>query len=359
MKKGIDVSVWQGNIDWAKASKEIDFAIIRAGYGKVASQKDKKFEQNYLGCKNNNVKIGAYWFSYAKTISDASQEAAACIAALKGKNFDYPIWYDVEDNGTFKTGKNNVSAITRTFCEALKKAGYQVGIYSSRSGLETYFTDEVKKFYDVWVANVAKGGGPLSSTSYKGHTIWQYSWKGKVNGISGDVDMNYCYKDYVNEKPVQSTPVQKQESVASPPSAKTINVSYLGYINGKGWSKEVKNENDFLGTDGRTLSGFTAQASEGKLKFRVHTRNGKWLGWIDKYNCSDWNWGVAGVKGKIIDGIQMDFSGVDGYTVMYRVSVLGTSGWYPWVSGYGNGINGYAGLLGKPIDKIQVKIVKK
>ena len=368
--KGCDISKHNGTINWDVVdTDEIQFVIIRAGFG--FSTKDPMFETYIKGAIKRNIPIGIYWFSYAGNVEQAIREAKGCIDIIKPykEYIKLPVFFDWEEESNvyvkrqygITSTKATVSALTEAWCKPLEFEGFKTGIYSSKSYLENLFNDQIKKTHDIWVAHVADGNGnPLEVTTYKGdYALHQYSWVGKPKGFNANTDMNYCYKDYVNEKPVQSTPAQKQETVASPPSAKTINVSYLGYINGKGWSKEIKNEADFLGTDGRTLSGFTAQASEGKLKFRVHTRNGKWLGWIDKYNCSDWNWGVAGVKGKIIDGIQMDFSGVDGYTVMYRVSVLGTSGWYPWVSGYGNGINGYAGLLGKPIDKIQVKIVKK
>lgn len=361
MLKGIDVSKWNGNIDWTKASKVIDFAILRAGYGSSVSQKDVYFEKNYLGCKNNGIMTGVYWYNYAKTVSGARQEAEACLAAIKGKQFEMPIWYDIEEQGIFSTGKNNVSAIARTFCDIIAAAGYKIGIYSSKSGLQSYFTNEVKNKYDIWLANVGSGGATLSKTSYSGkYDIWQYSWKGKVAGISGDVDMDYCYKDYSNKEDITSEPVVEPIPTPTAPviSTKTIDVIYQVTPDGKNWYPAVKNDTDYAGLDGKTVVGFTAKVSEGTLKYRVHTRNGKWLGWISKSDINDWNWGVAGLQGKAIDGLQLDLSGVAGYKIMYRVSVAGTKTWYPWVTGYGNGSNGYAGVYGKLIDKIQIKIVK-
>ena len=356
MTTGIDVSVHNGTIDWSKAAKKIDFAILRAGFGSVATQKDKNFDKNYDGCKKNGVKVGAYWYCYAKTVSAAQQEARVCLSILANRKFDYPIWYDIEEQSTFKTGKNTVSAIAKAFCETIKAAGYKTGVYSSRNGLENYITDEVKKNYDIWLANVGKNGATLSSTTYKGsYTMWQYSWVGKVDGISGNVDMDYCYKNYVED----TKPAEPSEPVAPPPSPNGINVYYKVSPDSKNWYPEVKNDTDYAGLDNKTVQGFTARVDKGQIKFRVHVKNGKWLGWISKYNPNDWNYGVAGIKGKPIDGIQIDFSGVEGYQVMYRVSVAGTSAWYPWVSGYSSNSNGYAGVYGKNIDKIQVKIVKK
>jgi GH25 family lysozyme M1 (1,4-beta-N-acetylmuramidase) len=110
-----------------------------------------------------------------------------------------PVWYDIEENSVFATGKANVSKIAEVFCEALKAAGYKVGIYSSYYTFKTYFTEEVKNKYDIWLAHVGNGGYPLSQTGYDGHKeMWQYSWKGVIKGIKGDVDEDWCYKDYTS-----------------------------------------------------------------------------------------------------------------------------------------------------------------
>lgn len=353
MLKGIDVSFYQGDIDWVKTAKEIDFAILRAGYG--TSTKDKKFDRNYTECKKNNVNIGVYWYCYAKNITEAKAEAQGCLNVLKGKSLQYPVWYDIEENSTFSTGKNNVSAMAKIFCDTVAAAGYKVGIYSSRSGLQTYFTDEVKNKYYVWLANVGKNGAALSQTSYTGKKdLWQYSWKGRVNGISGDVDLDYCYTDFTNgivpEKPADTpAPAPTQNS--------NIDVFYKVY-NGSKWYPEVKNDTDYAGVEGKNITGLTAKASQGELKYRVHLPNGKWLGWINKSDSNDWNSGVAGIQKKAIDGLQMSYD-KNGYVVKYRVSLIGQTKFLPWVTESGNGSNGYAGIFGKLIDKIQIKIEKK
>lgn len=362
-KKGIDVSVWNGNIDWSKAAKVVDFAILRAGFGRLVSQKDKQFENNYKGCKENNLPFGVYWYNYATTVEDAKKEAAACIEVLKGKTFDYPVWYDIEENSVFATGRVNVSKIAETFCEALKAAGFKVGLYSSYYTFKTYFTDEVKKKYDIWLAHVGKNGAPLNSTNYDGHKeMWQFSWVGKIDGIKGDVDCDWCYKDYtIAAAPEPVKPTTQASPVKPVDGGEKIDVTYSAYIGS--WLGEITNCNDintngYAGIENRNISGLAAKSSKGYIRYRVHTKNGKWLGWITAYNRNNWATGVAGIAGQVIDGIQAELVGVPGYQLQYRVSTTSSKTYLSWITGYGNGSMGYAGIYGKPIDKIQMKIVK-
>lgn len=193
-RKGIDVSQWQGNVDFNKVKASgIDFVIIRAGYGKVASQKDPYFEANYNNAKKAGLGVGVYWYSYADSVESAVQEAKVCLDIIKGKTFEYPIYFDIEEKSQFNKGKTFCSSITKAFCNAIEKAGYWAGIYTSRSAINTYFDDEIKsgKRYALWIAEWA------SKLSFSGECgMWQYSEKGKVNGVAGDVDMDTCYVDY-------------------------------------------------------------------------------------------------------------------------------------------------------------------
>lgn len=191
---GIDVSKHNKTINWAmvKTSGKVNFAMLRAGYGRLVSQKDAQFEANYKGAKSVGVPIGAYWYSYALSEDEARAEADACLAVLKGKQFEYPIYYDIEEEKTLTIGKARVSSIARAFCEKMEKAGYFVGIYMSASPLTNLITDELRNRFAVWVAHVG-----VQKPAYSGaYGMWQYSWKGKVSGISGDVDLDECYFDY-------------------------------------------------------------------------------------------------------------------------------------------------------------------
>ena len=191
MKKGIDISYFQKKVDWSKVSG-IDFVIIRAGYGRYTHQKDSMFESHYAGAKKAGLPVGAYWYSYAMNEEEARKEADACIAVLAGKQYEYPIYYDVEEQKQLSLGKQAVSTIIRAFLERVEAAGYWVGLYMSASHLSSLVESDILKRYAVWVAHVG-----VSKPAYKGdYGMWQYSWEGKIHGIEGDVDLDECYVDY-------------------------------------------------------------------------------------------------------------------------------------------------------------------
>lgn len=190
--KGIDVSQFQENIDFNKVKKSgIDFVIIRAGFGKYANQKDPYFESHYKAAKAAGLKVGAYWYSYAASVEDAKAEAQTCINAIKGKTFEYPIYFDLEERSQFAKGRAFCDSLVKTFCNALEAAWYWAGLYISRSPLQQYISASVAKRYALWIAEYG------SKCNYGGtYDMWQYSSTGRVSGISGNVDMDISYVDY-------------------------------------------------------------------------------------------------------------------------------------------------------------------
>lgn len=193
MLKGIDISKHDGTIDFRKVKESglADFILIRAGYGKLISQKDVQFERNYTECKKYGIPCGVYWYSYAKSISEIQTEARAFLQAIQGKQFEYPVYLDFEEKSQFALGKTTCSAMAKAFLDILEKAGYYAGMYCSSSYLTNYFTDEIKTRYTMWVAHYG-----VSKPSYAGaYDIWQYSSDGSVPGINHRCDMNYCYKE--------------------------------------------------------------------------------------------------------------------------------------------------------------------
>lgn len=358
--KGIDVSVWNGAPDWAKVKQSgVQFAILRAGYGRLASQKDNQFDRNYSECKAKGIPIGIYWYNYAKTVEDAEKEADACLSVIKGKSFEYPVFYDIEEASVAATGKENVKAITRAFLKKIKAAGYKIGVYGGQ-----YFANgavlDLASEYDIWMPDYRANAAQYHYEEK--FAMWQYSSTGKIDGINGNVDVNYCYKDFIGQnKPAQTTGSTQVKNPASIPVS-APEVKYRAYT-GKWWG-EITNCNDtnsmgYAGVENLAIKGFSAKATKGTLRYRVHTIGGKWLGWISKSDINDWNYGIAGVTYKDIDGLQMELTGVDGYAVQYRVSTVGSKNYLNWITNYGTGDMGYAGIYGKQIDKIQVKIVKK
>lgn len=190
---GIDVSKHNGRIDWdaVKNSGKVEFAILRAGLGRVASQKDKQFERNYSECKRLDIPIGAYWYSYAMSPAEARQEAKAFLEVIKGKAFEYPVYFDIEEDKQLKLGKKAVSDMIAAFCETLEDAGYFVGVYTSRSSFQNYVDNACKTAYTSWAA---EWGDKLHYTDPA--DMWQKSDKGIIPGIQGRVDLNECYRDF-------------------------------------------------------------------------------------------------------------------------------------------------------------------
>ena len=193
--KGIDVSSNQGKPDWAKVAKAgIKFAILRVHQRDGI---DGSFEYNYKGCKSNGILIGGYKYSYALTPAQAVDEAEDVIAALNGRGLDFPVFYDLEWTNQRKLGKQAVENIAVSFLNRMKRAGYKVGIYCNMDWYNNVLTDALKK-YDCWIARYpANDNGTAQERLRPSVGVgWQYSSKGKVSGISGNVDMDVFYKDY-------------------------------------------------------------------------------------------------------------------------------------------------------------------
>lgn len=193
-KKGIDVSTWQGDIDWNKVKADgIEFAMLRSSFGKENPDKqtDNKFWQNYRNAKAASVPIGAYHYSYATTVEDAKKEADFFLSIVKGCQFEYPIAFDIEDPSQMYLGKDRITDIIMAFCERVQAAGYYVSLYTNLDWISNRIDMSRAKAFDVWLAQWS------SKPTYSGSFgMWQYTSGGSVNGISGNVDMNIAYYDY-------------------------------------------------------------------------------------------------------------------------------------------------------------------
>ena len=199
VKNGIDVSEWQGDINWSHVKTDgVKFAIIRAGIG---HRVDDRFANNYAGCKSNSVPVGAYWYSKATTVAEAKQEAQDFLDALKGKTFEYPVYMDLEESAQFALGKAKCSELVDAFLTVLEQAGYYAGLYCSTYYLKNYISESVRKRYAVWVAQYNDkcsytGAYGIWQHSVAGHPDYDVFGKGSVYGITGQCDLDYAYIDY-------------------------------------------------------------------------------------------------------------------------------------------------------------------
>lgn len=199
MKKGIDISVWQNNVNYMQLKSEgIEFAIIRCGYGRNKSQKDKMFDKHYAGFKYAGIPIGAYHYSYANDVEGAKKEALMCLEFIKGKDFDLPIFYDLEDTKTSKASRDTITQMAKAFCDILIQNGYKAGIYANLNWFNNKMNVKDLEKYYIWLAQWNNKITVNFKVDY-----WQYSSKGKLNGISGNVDLDYEVVETV-EKPVEN-----------------------------------------------------------------------------------------------------------------------------------------------------------
>ncbi len=195
---GIDVSKWNGNIDWnAVKNSGVSFVIIRCGYRGSATGvlvADPKFKSYITGATGAGLKVGVYFFSQAINEVEAVQEASMAIELMKGYQVSYPVFIDTEYTAGGRANSLSVSdrtAVCKAFCETIKSAGYTPGVYASKTWLESNVTASSLSSYRIWLAQYA------STPTYKGkYDMWQYTSKGTVSGISGKVDQNISYLGY-------------------------------------------------------------------------------------------------------------------------------------------------------------------
>ena len=201
IKAGIDVSQYQGNIDWnAVRNSGVNFAILRIGYYLESQRRaviDPYFEQNYNACKSLGIAVGGYFYSYAFNSAEASREAQACLSIISGKSFEMPIFLDVEDNilknavADGRTNKNELTNASIAFCDIMNSSGYQSGVYASKNFFIEYLNVSALERHNIWLVHYTE------TTDYTGKfDIWQYTSSGSIPGINGNVDLDWCFTRY-------------------------------------------------------------------------------------------------------------------------------------------------------------------
>lgn len=223
--QGIDVSYHQGTIDWEKVknSGQVDFAIIRCGIGMdQTNQDDTQWENNTSECERLGIPYGTFLYSYADTVEKARSEAQHVVRLVQGKNLTYPIYYDMEDNSVMnKIDSKTAGEIAQTFLNTLEANGYKnVAVYSSKSLFETKLTADIFNRYPRWVAHYNDTCGYQGS-----YHMWQYINKGQIDGITGNVDLDYKIGNWTSAgyTPAPATPTTAvKKTTVSNPKAPTI-----------------------------------------------------------------------------------------------------------------------------------------
>lgn len=193
--KLIDLSYHNGEVDFVKVKGSgIDGVILRDGYGLDApGQKDKRFDEYYAKAKAVGLLVGAYHYSYAKDVDGAVAEAKHMLKNCKGKSFELPLYYDIEDKIQQRLSKKTCTAMVQAFCDTIEHAGGWAGVYS----YDSFFVDKLERNipqrYTAWVARLKVEPKCVKADEVG---IWQWSFTGKVDGIKTDVDMDYCYRDF-------------------------------------------------------------------------------------------------------------------------------------------------------------------
>lgn len=197
---GIDVSVWQGNINWEKVAKSgIDFVMIRTGYRENDTDliMDNRFKENLSEASQYGLKIGLYFYSTARNEIEALEEAKWVCENIGDYKITYPIAYDLENIGEFRTtniSDEQLSKNAKIFMDYISNKGYVPALYSNAYDLNHHWDTDYLKNYLTWYAHYT------TSSNYAGnYAMWQYSDKGKINGISGNVDLNVAYFSYIGE----------------------------------------------------------------------------------------------------------------------------------------------------------------
>ena len=208
MLKGIDVSGYQGNIDWKKVKNDgVKFAIIKLGtiYDEDENSEESTFERNYNECIKNNIPVGVYVYNYCNSIEALKRGANWVLEVLNKRALNLPVYLDMEDKTIVSEGKEALTNQCNEFAKILTNAGYEAGVYANLNWFENYL--EPKNFnsnISVWVAQYYK------ECEYEGkYDIWQYSSSGKVDGISGNVDMNYLYNENIIKNTDNNGPEDK------------------------------------------------------------------------------------------------------------------------------------------------------
>lgn len=238
--KGIDVSSWQGKIDWNKvANYGMDFAILRIT--EAGNVIDGQFENNFAGCNKYKIPVGVYKYSYASTVSEARSEARKVVSVLNGRKIQFPVFLDLENHRQRVLGAESIHKMADAFREIVESAGYKFGIYCNVDWYNTVICSHLKK-HDFWIARYpANDNGTVVERLRPSWGVgWQYSSKATIPGINTKVDRNIFYKDYTEAKESGTMAKTKEQIIQN---VKNDAVSFAVNIandNSHGYSQRIR-----------------------------------------------------------------------------------------------------------------------
>ena len=336
--RGIDVSNFQGTIDWNQVKAAgIEFAILKVGpvYGKP----DSTFERNATECERLGIPYGVYYYSYARSVADANKEADRTLAWLGGHHPSLPVYYDLEDNYILQDpnfSKDKLAQIAQTFCNRMEAVGFKSGIYANLNWFNNYLNSPSLSGYDHWVAQYNWRCDYAGSYSF-----WQYSSSGNVPGVNGRCDMNYCFNG----------------SFLNVDDGK-MHIQYEAHVSNIGWMSS-KRDGSTAGTTGQSKAVEDLKVSilnpeeDGSVQIDAHVSGIGWQGW-DTPSASEG--GTTG-QGRAVEAVRLRLTGslANDYDVYYRVHASNI-GWMAWAKdGEEAGTTGY----GRSVEAVQIRLVKK
>ena len=336
--RGIDVSNFQGTIDWNQAKAAgIEFAILKVGpvYGKP----DLTFERNATECERLGIPYGVYYYSYARSVADANIEADRTLAWLGGHHPSLPVYYDLEDNYILQDpnfSKDKLAQIAQTFCNRMEAVGFKSGIYANLNWFNNYLNSPSLSGYDHWVAQYNWRCDYAGSYSF-----WQYSSSGNVPGVNGRCDMNYCFNG----------------SFLNVDDGK-MHIQYEAHVSNIGWMSS-KRDGSTAGTTGQSKAVEDLKVSilnpeeDGSVQIDAHVSGIGWQGW-DTPSASEG--GTTG-QGRAVEAVRLRLTGslAKDYDVYYRVHASNI-GWMAWAKdGEEAGTTGF----GRSVEAVQIRLVKK
>lgn len=227
-KRGIDISYHQGNIDFSKLKDSVDFAMVRTSYGHFTE--DSKYKEYVKGLESAGIPYGFYHFSYATTTQEAKEEANGFINIIKNYKPLYPVAIDVETSSvTEDVRADDLVDIVKTFCQMVEDAGYYVSIYANLSYLNGKLNSSELNDYDKWLAQWTS-----APTYSKPFGMWQYSSKGSMPGINGNVDLDIAYKDYPSIIKANNLNNYKESESNNDDTSNENDSEYINYVVKKG-----------------------------------------------------------------------------------------------------------------------------